>query len=142
MSERRFIYAIQAGDEAVKVGSANDPEHRMALLQIGNHLPLKLILTFEGSIVDEIALHKRLKRWHLRGEWFQNVTDVWEIVRSESLKPGRTSGVMVRQGANAQCEQCGALVDEGLKACRACLEFAEVRELAAQGIDPFSESVR
>jgi hypothetical protein len=76
------IYAIRAvGTQYVKVGYAKEKDEqdplrvigtRLATLQIGCPMALKLIAWSFGSIKEERALHRQLKRFgaHIRGEWF------------------------------------------------------------------------
>jgi len=56
---------------AFKVGHTNQPiEHRRKKLQIGNPLQLVILDARPGTVAAEKTLHKRLDRYHLRGEWF------------------------------------------------------------------------
>lgn len=73
---RATVYIIGAvapsGDlAAFKVGHTNQAiKHRRKKLQIGNPLELVILDTRPGTVAAEKALHKRLERYHLRGEWF------------------------------------------------------------------------
>lgn len=72
MSEpkQRFVYFIQAGTGAVKIGVAADPFKRLSELQTGNHEPLRIIATVEGDVEHESSFHARFASHRLRGEWF------------------------------------------------------------------------
>jgi len=70
------IYIILAGDEAMKIGLALDPEKRLEQLQIGNHRDLRLVAAFyAGSLMQsqkkEKDIHNILHKYHIRGEWFK-----------------------------------------------------------------------
>jgi len=66
-----MIYFIQAGDKgAVKIGFAKDVEKRFAALQTGNHETLRLLKEIQGEIELEQEIHSLLKKYHLRGEWY------------------------------------------------------------------------
>lgn len=64
------VYMIQAGGEwgPVKIGHG-DPVSRLLGCQVGNHLQLRLIRTFEGDVGEEAALHVRFADLWIRGEW-------------------------------------------------------------------------
>jgi hypothetical protein len=69
-----FVYVITDG-RYCKVGYTTNLENRLATLQVGNVNELKL-LTIKGfnspkeAYLYEQAMHKRLSRYHLRGEWY------------------------------------------------------------------------
>lgn len=78
-----YVYFIEETDsyrkpKPVKIGLANDPQKRMADLQIGNSSELKLILSIPCSDSEEAGKLERSLQWiaqkrfsHMRGEWFQ-----------------------------------------------------------------------
>ena len=65
---------IGAGPLSVKIGVARDPLARMAMLQVGNPTPLKLLLwlgcgrTLAARI--ETLAHEALASQRSNGEWF------------------------------------------------------------------------
>jgi len=70
-----YVYAIQARGY-VKIGKANNPEARMAELQVGN--PVELILRVKLPCKSEAAaeqlectLQRMFSRFRVRGEWFE-----------------------------------------------------------------------
>lgn len=63
-----FIHDKQSG--AVKIGYAADPQKRLAELQTGCPNGLELIRTLHGQRREEKEVHRRLKRFRHRGEWF------------------------------------------------------------------------
>lgn len=67
----------------VKCGVANDPRSRLGELQVGSPTPLKLIAEIDGDHRKENAIHDRLDRWHIHGEWFHFVPEVCEIMVHE-----------------------------------------------------------
>ena len=65
------VYVIQAGEGAVKIGfTSGDVGKRLAVLQVGNAEELRVVLAFPGTTQQEAALHKRLQRFRIHGEWF------------------------------------------------------------------------
>lgn len=65
------VYFIQSGtDGPIKIGKANDPEARLAELQVGSPSALRLIGSIPGGIAEERALHARFSADRVRGEWF------------------------------------------------------------------------
>jgi len=67
----------------VKCGVAVDPRARLGDLQVGSPTPLKLIAEIDGDHRKENAIHHRLDRWHIHGEWFHFVPEVCEIIVHE-----------------------------------------------------------
>ncbi len=67
------VYAIACGDEWVKIGTANNPEHRRQDLQSGVPMKLELLAAREGGHREEKALHRHLAASRVRGEWFRLV---------------------------------------------------------------------
>ena len=74
--DAQHVYFIAAGDDAVKIGYALDPEGWLNRMRSYNHKPLELlgVIPFGAEAIEQ-ALH--VKFWHLhiedlgiRGEWF------------------------------------------------------------------------
>jgi hypothetical protein len=69
-----LVYALWDGT-AVKVGKCSGhPHERLKDLQTGN--PRVLVLLAYTTHLGEKAAHRRLGRWHLRGEWFRPAAGV------------------------------------------------------------------
>lgn len=73
VAEYRFqddrIYVVRCLD-FVKIGHAKNPIDRMSDLQIGNPFALELVATYPGGGWIEWHLHKSMKAFRVRGEWF------------------------------------------------------------------------
>lgn len=74
---------IRSG-EFIKIGIADNVEHRMAFLQVGN--PVKLVLLRKFRTWDaprmERELHDKLGQHRERGEWFRMETAVLAWIKS------------------------------------------------------------
>lgn len=71
LSDPLFVYFIQSGDSGpVKIGQANDPAKRMAHLQCGNPLPLRLRAVVLAGVDLESDLHGLWRNACVGGEWF------------------------------------------------------------------------
>jgi len=73
-----YIYLIQCEgrDGYIKIGSSHNVESRLADLQVGCPYKLKIIHTMKypskkEAQLAETRLHRTLKKWKIRGEWFQ-----------------------------------------------------------------------
>lgn len=67
------IYFAQAGDEGpIKIGWSQDVERRMASLQVGCWVHVRLVATLPGRRIDEVAMHQRFAAARIRGEWFHH----------------------------------------------------------------------
>lgn len=66
------LYFIQAGSAGpIKIGIADDVTVRLKQLQTGNHEELHVVKIIENaSLGTESEIHERLRRFHIRDEWF------------------------------------------------------------------------
>ena len=69
-----YVYLIMAPDVgAMKVGKSRSPVDRLRAMQTGS--PASLILAGMSFMHDvtkaEAYLHRKLRRYHLHGEWFR-----------------------------------------------------------------------
>ncbi len=71
-TKRSSVYFIQAGDDngPVKIGYTVDIDRRLASVQCGSPVKLRLLYTEPGTRSTESALHRRFKADRLHGEWF------------------------------------------------------------------------
>lgn len=66
-----FVYLIEATDtKVVKIGFSLTPQKRLAQLQTGSSVPLRMIGAWPGSLDLERKLHERLSAFRVAGEWF------------------------------------------------------------------------
>ncbi len=72
------LYIITDGDN-VKIGRANNSYKRVESLQSGNPRQIWLTDVFRDKGHEESKLHKQLKPFRLRGEWFR-LTDIVKSV--------------------------------------------------------------
>src|SRR4051794_40462184 len=77
-----MIYFIQAETGLIKIGFTDgNPAKRLAQLQVGSPVSLKLLKTTPGSAYDEAALHWRFREGRSHGEWFQPTPQLLEFIR-------------------------------------------------------------
>lgn len=76
-----FVYFLRAGNHgAIKIGIAEDMDHRVATLQTGNAFKLHVIALIPCDCREQAAhleksIHKFYARQRIRGEWFQGNID-------------------------------------------------------------------
>ena len=81
-----FVYAIHAvGTNRVKLGFSQEPEKRMAALQIGSPFPLQLIYKMPGGPRDERRLHSRFRSCRIFGEWFEFTSGQIQQIKTGKL---------------------------------------------------------
>ncbi|MFE5523459.1 GIY-YIG nuclease family protein [Streptomyces virginiae] len=68
-SPQTYVIGME-GSPLVKIGTAANPNSRLATLQTGQPAPLSLLWTCEGDRALEKAVHVRLAAYRTRGEWF------------------------------------------------------------------------
>jgi hypothetical protein len=72
------IYVIQAESGGpLKVGYGKKPMARLSNLQVGRPDAIRIVDSFRGTEAVERALHRRLKPFKVRGEWFGPAESVW-----------------------------------------------------------------
>ena len=70
-SERRFVYFVASGENAVKIGVTDDVLSRMKALQTASPLPLKLLAVMPDDQETEYDLHRAFAALRISGEWFR-----------------------------------------------------------------------
>lgn len=79
---QQWIYFVQYDvGGPIKIGSAVDVQKRLEQLQSGAAAPLFLLAAIPGGMTEEKALHRKLAKHRLRGEWFQPTDDVLDLVQ-------------------------------------------------------------
>jgi T5orf172 domain len=80
--EPEYVYAIQDGNNNIKIGKSVNPHQRMHSLQTAHGTKLVMLgYTVNQLPLEEKALHKRLKKDRLEGEWFKPSVDVMQVVK-------------------------------------------------------------
>jgi len=128
------VYFIRSGARGpVKIGyTRKDPSARLADLQTGSPVRLRLLGFMPGAPADERSLHRRFASLRLLGEWFHPSRELLDALglKAERGRPGKPGP---RKGSRKSAlRQYSAAVFAGL--CDA--EEAEVEAaLAAAGLE-------
>jgi hypothetical protein len=86
------LYAVLRRDTGeVKLGTTAEMTRRLRHLQIACAVPLELLGTQPGGLVEERALHSRFASARLLGEWFRYTDEVASYVRDHFEQPGSES---------------------------------------------------
>jgi len=76
-----IYFAQEEPDGNIKIGFTDgDPAERVRSLQTGCSATLVLLAVGEGTQADEKDLHRKLKRFRVRGEWFRPAPEVLALV--------------------------------------------------------------
>jgi hypothetical protein len=85
-----FIFNERAN--AVKIGTAREPDARLESLQVGSPDPLILLLEIPGGLKFEARLHARFQSLCIRGEWFRADPELMaEVERLRASPPPLSS---------------------------------------------------
>lgn len=69
--EQEWIYLLHAqGSPFFKIGITRNLNRRTIALQNACPYTLEFVMKIMGDVSVEAAIHQRLKRYHVRGEWF------------------------------------------------------------------------
>lgn len=83
-----YVYFISnATQSVVKIGVANKPVKRLKTFQTGNHEELIILRVIKlpnrnTAFQLESALHKKFKKYHIRGEWFKLSETLVEFIEN------------------------------------------------------------
>jgi hypothetical protein len=83
-SEVYFIQAKTGGP--IKIGYTHNVIARLDGLQVGNPEELRIVATVPGGAKEEAAIHRRLRRYRIRGEWFRDDDVVMAIIDDLRMK--------------------------------------------------------
>ena len=64
----------------IKVGYTQNPERRLRTLRHVDMEDLVIIAVIDGTRKTEKLIHAELAKYHLRGEWFKDCSDVHAII--------------------------------------------------------------
>lgn len=100
------LYLISSGPY-VKIGIANDVENRIASLQTGNPIELKVMSCFEfqNSSLVERVLHQKCASQRVRGEWFDLSTHEVEEIEKICIALGGIRNDIYVQVSNDEIEE-------------------------------------
>ena len=76
-----MIYFVEGGD-LVKIGMAEDVPARVARMQTGSPIQLRLLGSMPGDRDVERALHRRFRDLRVRGEWFRRADELHAYIES------------------------------------------------------------
>lgn len=69
-----YVYFIQMDDNhtnPIKIGFSQEPKKRLKILDYNSPYGLKMIGYIDGDRKLEKEIHKKFKKYNIRGEWFQ-----------------------------------------------------------------------
>lgn len=82
-----WVYFIRCGERGpIKIGRASDVRRRLDGLQAANHQELRLLAATRN--LSEKDLHRRFRRFRIRGEWFRVSRDLVSVITSITELPG------------------------------------------------------
>jgi hypothetical protein len=78
-ADQPFVYLIRAGSRNYKIGTSMNVNKRLRQLATASSKPIQLIAVAPGGRQLEQDLHRELKRFRIRLEWFRDAQN--EIVQ-------------------------------------------------------------
>jgi hypothetical protein len=83
-----LVYFIEGPGRAVKIGTARDLRKRVACLQTGSPVRLRVLATVSGGSKLEREYHRRFAEHALHGEWFKDCAAIRAEVRALTRRVG------------------------------------------------------
>lgn len=91
-----MIYFVQQDETGpIKIGCTTNVDKRLAQLQIGSAVPLRLLGVMTGHHAQEASLHEQFAKDRLEGEWFSPSRELleyierWARIHADSTPPSR-----------------------------------------------------
>lgn len=82
------VYFIQYGKtRQVKIGTTQHITRRLGGLRTGSPNGLHLLATVSGDIITEAEMHRRFRKYWLRGEWFKMEGALAKFIETLKRKP-------------------------------------------------------
>jgi T5orf172 domain len=87
-----YFIQLQNEDAYIKIGFTRNLSKRLrfgANYLTDNPYPLKVLVTVDGSMTQELALHRKLKAHNIMGEWYYPTKDIFaciEIIRTDGAE--------------------------------------------------------
>ena len=69
------LYVMQNEHGLIKIGRSVNPQKRRRTLQAIEHCKIELVITLVGKGGREEKIHRKLKKYHIEGEWFDGGND-------------------------------------------------------------------
>jgi hypothetical protein len=89
-----FIYFFQGqSGGAIKIGYSSSPEKRLKELQTGYPDALKILLMIPGDEKTERIIHRQLKEFRLKGEWFKPDRYVVDKIKELKARYGKGEAI-------------------------------------------------
>ncbi len=107
--KQRQIYFAEC-DGRIKIGISGDVATRLAQLRTGAGAPVNLIAAVNGDEEIEKALHRKLRAFHIDGEWFRDCAETRAAIQNSlnnfpehrpDGRPARTANKMFGTVAKA-----------------------------------------
>lgn len=98
MKTSKYVYLIECGEMFYKIGVANSVRKRMSGIKTGNPFPISLITksSIENAHEVEQAIHKKLEKRKVSGEWFKmspaEVIEICVLLHSRKRREKLTKG--------------------------------------------------
>lgn len=78
-----MIYFIASESGQVKIGySDNNVEGRLMSLQTASPFKLSILKTINGDHIQEKLIHKKFRKYRIRGEWFNICTEILNYIEN------------------------------------------------------------
>lgn len=88
MKIKKYLYLIRCGSsDFYKIGTSENPEERLQMLQVGCPYPLALIYKkqFNKATKIESFLHRKYRYKRTVGEWFEFSKDEIYLIQQEQI---------------------------------------------------------
>jgi hypothetical protein len=122
------VYFAQCGDR-IKIGLSSQVPERLSQLRTGAGAPVALIASVEGDASVERALHRKLRKHRLDGEWFADCPDVRAAIRNSivNFPPGNDAEKKARRANSKFAAVCKIVWPEKTADCLAEVSGSDVR---------------
>lgn len=95
-----LVYFLRAADGPIKIGVTDHLNKRLQILQCGHFQRLEYLMATEGTPGCEAKLHRKFKKFHIRGEWFEAAPELLKFIAAlKKDRFGKNDNVRALQDA-------------------------------------------
>lgn len=80
---QQVVYFVQFGKtKQIKIGVASKMSSRLGGLRVGSPQKMTLLATIPGDFITEAEMHRKFRKYHIRGEWFAMEGSLAKFIKS------------------------------------------------------------
>lgn len=122
-----MIYFVKAWNKFIKIGTSLNLDARVASLQTGSPVELRVAAILEGSFQTEKGLHKLFDHLRYNGEWFRYTDELkWFIIAIQTNHDDNNIYTLYRKSLQMRLNNKAKRLGKGHKLTKRIKRICEV----------------